>query len=342
MQRLLAKRPEDRPTSASAVAEDLKACLVLGNVEAVPRARTMTWLIVLPFRYCARMPRPTSSPSVFPTRSQFARGSPLAGRAIDRRRGAIRRRRDRLRAIASEAHVDLVMTGTLLRAGEAIRVTTQLVGAPGGEVLWSHAAHATLRDVFQLQDDLVRRIVSTLSLPLTAGEQQLLKRDVPASPTVYEFHLRANQMLQQPCWLRSSPLRRARPVLEERRGGSALRAGSAESRPLLPCAGKSGGDGADENMRRAELCLQRALALAVAARVGDASLCAARVGPRTLEGWVGAAARRRAGPRPRPGVVGVCPSVHACRDRGLLSASAAAHERGDGSIPEIATSGYTA
>ena len=50
VQRLLAKRPEDRPTSASAVAEDLKACLVLGNVEAVPRARTMTWLIVLPFR----------------------------------------------------------------------------------------------------------------------------------------------------------------------------------------------------------------------------------------------------------------------------------------------------
>ena len=50
VQRLLAKSPEDRPASASLVAEELKACLVLGDVEAVPRARTMTWLIVLPFR----------------------------------------------------------------------------------------------------------------------------------------------------------------------------------------------------------------------------------------------------------------------------------------------------
>ena len=99
--------------------------------------------------------------------------------------------------IAAEAHVDLVMTGTLLRAGDAIRVTTQLVGAPGGEVLWSHAAHATLRDVFQLQDDLVQRIVASLSLPLTAREQQLLRHDVPASPTAYEFYLRGNQIRQK-------------------------------------------------------------------------------------------------------------------------------------------------
>jgi TolB-like protein len=44
--------------------------------------------------------------------------------------------------IAAEAHVDLVMTGTLLRAGDAIRVTTQLVGARAVKCLWSHAAHA--------------------------------------------------------------------------------------------------------------------------------------------------------------------------------------------------------
>src|SRR5678815_3594931 len=50
VQRLLAKSPDDRPASASKAAEELKACLTLGDVEAVPRARAMTWLIVLPFR----------------------------------------------------------------------------------------------------------------------------------------------------------------------------------------------------------------------------------------------------------------------------------------------------
>src|SRR4029078_1545944 len=50
LQRLLAKNPHDRPTSASAAADDLKACLTFGDAEDVPRARAMTWLVVLPFR----------------------------------------------------------------------------------------------------------------------------------------------------------------------------------------------------------------------------------------------------------------------------------------------------
>ena len=238
VQRLLAKRPEDRPTSASAVAEDLKACLVLGNVEAVPRARTMTWLIVLPFRIL----RADAETDFLAFSLPDAIASSLAGlRSLGVRStaGAARFAAGEIdfARIASEAHVDLVMTGTLLRAGEAIRVTTQLVGAPGGEVLWSHAAHATLRDVFQLQDDLVRRIVSSLSLPLTAGEQQLLKRDVPASPTAYRVPpARQPDAAAGVVGFGRARCRRARPVLEERRGGSALRAGLGESRPLLPCA----------------------------------------------------------------------------------------------------------
>src|SRR5688572_5219306 len=198
VQRLLSKSPDDRPASASAAAKDLKACLTLGDVEAVPRARAMTWLIVLPFRVL----RPDLETDFLGFSLPDALASSLAGlRSLGVRStaGAARFTVDEIdfARIAAEAHVDLVMTGTLLRAGDAIRVTTQLVGAPGGEVLWSHAAHATLRDVFQLQDDLVQRIVSSLSLPLTTGEQQLLKHDVPASPTAYEFYLRANDLRQQ-------------------------------------------------------------------------------------------------------------------------------------------------
>lgn len=104
------------------------------------------------------------------------------------------------------------MTGTILRAGDAIRVTTQLVAAPGGEVLRSHTAQATLRDVFQLQDDLVPRIVSSLPLPLTRGEQQLLKHDVPASPAAYEFYLRGNDVRQQATLVSLDAARRARDL----------------------------------------------------------------------------------------------------------------------------------
>jgi TolB-like protein len=338
VQRLLAKRPEDRPTSASAVAEDLKASLVLGNVEAVPRARTMTWLIVLPFRVL----RADAETDFLAFSLPDAIASSLAGlRSLGVRStaGAARFAAGEIdfARIASEAHVDLVMTGTLLRAGEAIRVTTQLVGAPGGEVLWSHAALATLRDVFQLQDDLVRRIVSSLSLPLTAGEQQLLKRDVPASPTAYEFHLRANQMLQQ-AWLASlEPAAAARDLylksVEEDPHYAPAWANLGRCYRVL---GKSGGDGADENMRRAESCLQRALALNP--QLASATRAYAQLESdlgRSKDALVRLLVGARAHDRDPELWAGL---VHACRYCGLLSASAAAHERARRLDPEIATS----
>jgi TolB-like protein len=71
-----------------------------------------------------------------------------------------------LRAIATEAQVDVVVTGTLVRAGNQLRVFTQLVEAPGGTLLGSHTAQASLGDVFQIQDELAQRIVNSLSLPL--------------------------------------------------------------------------------------------------------------------------------------------------------------------------------
>ena len=93
--------------------------------------------------------------------------------------------------------MDVVLTGTLLRAGDQLRVGAQLVEAPGGAIIWSQTAETSLRDVFQLQDELVQRIVQSLSLPLTAREHRLLKYDVPASPMAYEFFLRGNELGQK-------------------------------------------------------------------------------------------------------------------------------------------------
>ena len=97
-----------------------------------------------------------------------------------------------LRAIAAETNVDIVLVGTLLRAADRLRVTTQLLEAPDGTVIWSHTAQVLFGDIFQLQDDLAGRIVSSLSLPLTAPEHRVWKHDVPASAKAYEFYLRAN------------------------------------------------------------------------------------------------------------------------------------------------------
>jgi len=88
----------------------------------------------------------------------------------------------------------MAITGTMMRAGDRLRVTTQLLEAPSGTVLASHSAQAHVGDLFALQDELTTRIVEALSLPLTARERRLLRQDVPSTPHAYERYLRANEL----------------------------------------------------------------------------------------------------------------------------------------------------
>lgn len=71
-------------------------------------------------------------------------------------------------------------------------------GAPQGTILWSQTSQVPLRDIFELQDDLARRIVESLSPPLTAREYRQLHQDIPGSPRAYEFYLRANELAAHP------------------------------------------------------------------------------------------------------------------------------------------------
>jgi serine/threonine protein kinase/tetratricopeptide (TPR) repeat protein len=197
----LAKRPEDRYQSVEAMAQDIRSALTLGDPAssgAVARAHAVTRLIVLPFRVLRSDPETdflafsladavTSGLSGLQSlvvrsslaASRFATGGPD------------------LKAIAVEAEVDAVLVGTLLRAGDQLRVSSQLLEAPGATVLWSNTAQVPVGDLFRLQDELTGKIVESLSLPLTTRERRLLKQDVPASPRVYDLFLRANEMSRE-------------------------------------------------------------------------------------------------------------------------------------------------
>ncbi len=150
---------------------------------AETRAHAITRLIVLPFRVL----RPDPDTDFLAVSLPDAITGALAGLGslVVRSSAAAAKFAAKdldFRRLAAEADVDVVLTGNLLRAGEQVRVTAQLVDAREGTVLWSHAPHVALRDVFQLQDQLVDLIVSSLSLSLTAREHRTLKVDVPASP----------------------------------------------------------------------------------------------------------------------------------------------------------------
>ena len=101
-----------------------------------------------------------------------------------------------LRVIAAETDVNTVLTGTLLRAGDHLRLSTQLVEAPSGTLIWSQVTQVDLLDIFEVHDELVNRIVESLSVPLTSREREMVKHDMPANAKAYELYLRANRLAQ--------------------------------------------------------------------------------------------------------------------------------------------------
>jgi len=190
--RALSKDREHRYQTADGMAQDLRATLLVVDSGIMPTARPMTRLIVLPFRILRSDPETdflafslpdAITASLSGLDSIIVRSSIVASRFAGEAQD--------VRAIADEAGVDIVLTGTLVRAGEQLRVSTQLVEAPDGTLVWSQTSQLPLGDLFKLQDDLASRIVESLSLPLTKREQRMLKHDVPASAKAYEFYLRA-------------------------------------------------------------------------------------------------------------------------------------------------------
>jgi TolB-like protein/tetratricopeptide (TPR) repeat protein len=102
------------------------------------------------------------------------------------------------KALAAEVDVDVVLSGSLLRSGDRLRVSSQLTEVPSGKLLWALTSEVTLGDMFRIQDQLATRIVDSLALPLTAREHTLLKSDVPSSPRAYELYLRGNRLSYDP------------------------------------------------------------------------------------------------------------------------------------------------
>lgn len=196
--RALSREPQDRYASAEAMAADLRATLQMDGIETKARAHPLRRIIVLPFR----MLRPSEDVQFLAYSLPEAITVSLAGLENLVVRSSIVASRysaeaPDLQKIAKEAEVDIVLTGALLSVGEQLRITTQLMEAPSGTVLWSHSSQASNRELLELHDDLVGRVVESILPSLTAQEHQSLQQDRPASATVYQLYLQANEFSRQ-------------------------------------------------------------------------------------------------------------------------------------------------
>jgi serine/threonine protein kinase/tetratricopeptide (TPR) repeat protein len=193
IRRALAKSPGDRPASAAAMAEELGAVRSAFGGDTPVLARTLTRLVVLPFRVLR--PDPETDFLAFSLPDAISTSLSSMGSLIVRSSATAARHGGEapdLKAVATEADVDRVVMGTLLRSGDQLRAAAQLVEAPSGTLLTSHTVQSSLGDLFRLQDDIARRVVEALALPLAGGESPA--PEAPGNARAYELYLRANEL----------------------------------------------------------------------------------------------------------------------------------------------------
>ncbi len=77
----------------------------------------------------------------------------------------------KVQQVSRELGVRYVLEGSVQRAGDRLRVTAQLIDATTGAHLWSESYVRELKDIFAVQDDITKKILTGLQVKLTRGEQ---------------------------------------------------------------------------------------------------------------------------------------------------------------------------
>jgi len=92
--------------------------------------------------------------------------------------------------IARELNVDAVVEGTVLRSGDQVRITAQLIEASTDKHLWSQSYEGGLRDTLALQNRVASAIADQIRINLTPQEQAALKNAKVVKPEAYESYLK--------------------------------------------------------------------------------------------------------------------------------------------------------
>ncbi len=92
--------------------------------------------------------------------------------------------------IARELNVDAVVEGTVLRSGDQVRITAQLIQAPADKHLWAASYEGNLRDTLALQKEVARNIAEQIRIEVTPREQAALKSVKAIDPEAYEAYLK--------------------------------------------------------------------------------------------------------------------------------------------------------
>ena len=98
--------------------------------------------------------------------------------------------RKSLPQIGRELNVDAIIEGTVLRSGNQVRITAQLIEAPADKHLWAKSYEGDLRDTLTLQNQVAGAIAQEVRINLTPQEEAALKNAKSVNPEAYESYLK--------------------------------------------------------------------------------------------------------------------------------------------------------
>ena len=84
----------------------------------------------------------------------------------------------KVQQVGRELGVKYVLEGSVRKAGDKVRITAQLVDATTGHHLWAERYDRDIKDIFAIQDDITKQIITALQVKLTVGESaRVYERD---------------------------------------------------------------------------------------------------------------------------------------------------------------------
>jgi TolB-like protein/Flp pilus assembly protein TadD len=100
-----------------------------------------------------------------------------------------RERQDDLSQIGRRLNVEVILTGAILRAQDRVRISVKLIGVSNACTLWSETYEHGLKEIFVVQEEVVRAVISTLKIKLSWGWPRALIQAIPKNLEAYHSYL---------------------------------------------------------------------------------------------------------------------------------------------------------
>jgi serine/threonine protein kinase len=146
---------------------------------------------------------------------------------------AYKKRDQDVRTIGRQLNVATVLEGSVRKAGNRLRITAQLVTVTDGYHVWSERYDRDLEDVFAIQDEIARAIVTALKIWLDDGAGAPLVKRQTANPDAYSHFVKGRYFLNQRGVGLSKALECFTAATAEDPGYAAAYAGLADAHTLL-------------------------------------------------------------------------------------------------------------